>query len=817
MKAQDRALAPTWARRAVWLAFGLMSCVPEAAHAAFDAETLKARGIDPAAVSSLPGPAQFMAGATVVSLTLNGRAVGRVPASFDANGQLCLTPEFLQAAGLLVSAQSSTEGATPPACPRAFLERWPTTLVTLKPNALAVDIAVDPQAVVRMSEAPVEYGKGGRAAVLNYDILASNSTYHGGQSRYVQAQLESGFNAGDWIFRSGDVYSSYNGRALWNHVDAYVQRTFDARQQVLQAGQINLGGSLFGGLAINGVQVMPEQALRQQAGPRPVIRGIARSQARVDVRQNGISLYTTVVPPGEFTLTDVTPRWVTYDLIVTVYESDGEERSFVVPAATLGQAGVGPAAGLSAAVGQMRATGGARTGKQSVAAVEYGVQVNDRLNLTAGGVASNKHVATGARVDAILPGASALSAQARVSDDRNAGERGMQWSLNGSTRLPLDISLSASYLQNSKGYRDIGESPALIRRHGDGEPGRPVYGGGRVARQMSGGVSWSNPTFGGLSANVTESTTDRGDVFRRGMLSWGRSFDRVNVSLALERDLGSSTGRGGSAAYLSVSLPLGRNSVSASMQRRDGRDSRTLSTTAPLGDDASYGLSASTDGHGASYSGTLNTNLRYTQAGVAANVHPGGNSYSGRLRGGVVGHGEGLTLSPHRVQDTYAIVSVPDVPGVRISTPAGAVWTDGSGQAVVPTLTAYGTSRVQVSTPSLARNVDLINGVREIEAGRGSVSKINFEVSRVRRVLLTAVNAAGEPVTKGGSVLNARGEFVTLAGNGGQIFLPDMSAPDTELFLLDGDNGRCRLVFKLPERADADALYERANARCMPA
>lgn len=63
----------------------------------------------------------------------------------------------------------------------------------------------------------------------------------------------------------------------------------------------------------------------------PVVRGIARSQAQVEIRQNGYLIYSTVVPPGPFELSDVIPSKSGSDLHVRVLESNGASQAFIVP------------------------------------------------------------------------------------------------------------------------------------------------------------------------------------------------------------------------------------------------------------------------------------------------------------------------------------------------------------------------------------------------------------------------------------------------------------------------------------------------------
>lgn len=66
----------------------------------------------------------------------------------------------------------------------------------------------------------------------------------------------------------------------------------------------------------------------------PVVRGIARTQARIEVRQNGYLIQSQTVAPGVFALTDLPVTGSSSDLQVTVQESDGTTQVFALPFTT---------------------------------------------------------------------------------------------------------------------------------------------------------------------------------------------------------------------------------------------------------------------------------------------------------------------------------------------------------------------------------------------------------------------------------------------------------------------------------------------------
>lgn len=70
-------------------------------------------------------------------------------------------------------------------------------------------------------------------------------------------------------------------------------------------------------------------------GFAPVVRGVAKSNATVIVRQNGYIIYQSAVPQGAFALKDLNTTNSGGDLDVTIKEEDGSEQHFTQPYASL--------------------------------------------------------------------------------------------------------------------------------------------------------------------------------------------------------------------------------------------------------------------------------------------------------------------------------------------------------------------------------------------------------------------------------------------------------------------------------------------------
>ena len=788
-------------RSALALATAVLLADARAASAStFDLQTLQQRGIDPHLASLLLQAPRFTQGEHRVTLTVNGQRRGRVDARFDQDGKLCLAPALLSAAGLRLGSDDSCQG---------FLREYPQTLIEQDPASLSLALVVPTDALRPQERELSGYETGGFAGLLNYDLSGLYNRYGDDSSRFGSANTEVGFNAGDWIVRSRQVQTWQDDSSRATHLEAYAQRTFAQHQAVLQAGQINLYNPVLAGAQITGVQVLTEQALQDQAQGAS-IQGVANSPAQVEVRQNGALIHSTVVPAGPFSLSNVRRLNSRADVEVTVKESAGEERRFTVPAAMLG---IGlPAPGFSVAAGQVRNLGDSRGEAPWVVSAGWSGALTPHASYGLGALAASDYRSVGASLGLTPWPASQVQVAVQAADSQaDETARGVQADLSLSQQIGERWSVSAGTSYRTRGYRELQDAAF------DADSRSSTNA--RYRDQQSLSAAWSHPWLGAFSGGVSRTTSFGGKSSDRALASWGTNLGAVSISASAEWQMGGAAHQDNSL-YLSVSVPLGGNRRGRTWVRDSGGEHRTgLGMSEQVNDQFSYrvGVEQDTRDHQVESSLGVSVLPRYSQLDLNYTRDDGErSSYQGGMRGAVVLHGTGMTLSPYPVRDTFAVLSVADMSGIKVSTPSGPVWTDWQGQAVVPQVSAYGRTPVQVQTRSLPRNADIGNGLAMIAAGRGAVDRVEFEVSKTRRALLTVSTPQGQPLPRGATVSDANGEFVTLVLEGGKVFLTNvLEVP--RLWVKAPGQPRCELSYELAAQPDLDRYYETAPALCREA
>ncbi|MCC8362790.1 fimbria/pilus outer membrane usher protein [Lysobacter sp. A6] len=770
--------------------------------ATFDPNLLKQRGFDPQLAEYLKRAPRFTPGTHQVDLVVNGLRRGKTLATFDNAGKLCFNLAFAEVAGL-------KPPAMPPGATCTSVENaYPMAVAELQPEIGGISLVVPMDAVKPESRATPGYARGGTGGLLNYEVFGSSTQFNDLNSDHLIANTEVGLNAGNWVFRSAQSYSDSNGVSQFERRHTYAERALMRARSLLQVGDVTMDNAVLAGALVTGVQLKPETGLAP--GVRGVIEGIAQTQARVDVRQSGALIYSAVVPPGPFQLGNLQLIDRVSAVDVTVTEADGSERRFSVPAASLDSVATAAPTGYTATIGRVRDQSNTMQAEPWVASASGTWAAGKTGTYSAGAMGAQGYASVGVGAQKRWDDwGTYLSGQVAYANASRREEKGTQVNLAVQQRLSQAVSLNASALKRTEGFRDLLESTQ------EGE-----FSAGRTDTTWSVGTSFASRELGTLGASYSRTSTYDDIEYARGTLSWGKQIRGVSLSASAEWDLDDVGEQNDDALYFTVTVPLGSSSrrASAGYNRRAERDRYSVRYEDSPTDTFRYRLNAERDTQYGDTDMRADVSMlpRYTQLDLGySHGSDGDNTKSYGLRGGAVLHRDGVTFSPYPIDDSFGILKLGSVPGVKVQTPAGPVWTDWSGQAVVPQLQPYRMNAIELITKTLPRNINVANARHELEVGRGSVQHIAFDVMRARRVLLLAKMLDGSPVPSGATVIDGRNKLVTMVSDGGEIFMTNDPAGEAfGIHLPEG--GECILEFKLPATPDPDAYYETINATCRP-
>lgn len=861
-----------------------------AIDASFDRSMLSGAGQNTTDLSRFERGNFILPGTYSVDIYLNDVAMGRsdvrlATPSPDVSASVCVDRALLDKLGLHpaeLSDQLVTELADGGAC--VGIDRViPGASFTFNVGDLRLDVSV-PQAFMGLRARgyvnPEYWDSGVNAGLLNYN-LNSYRTSSGGQSQTSSyLGLNAGLNLGRWHLRHN---SSLNWQSAtdnvgsthrWQNISSYAQRDLPMLHAQLTVGDSFTSGEIFDSIGLRGVQLATDDRMLPQSmrGYAPAVRGVADSNAKVSVRQNGMVIYETTVAPGPFNITDLYATGYGGDLDVTVTEANGRVHAFSVPFASVPQLLRPGVSRFSIAAGQMRErtlqhepgvvvatlqrgftnllTGFAGVeGSQGYAAALLGSALNTRYGAFAMDV-------TAARTQ--IPGMDTLSGQSvRLSYSKIV--------------VPTGTSLSvAAYRYSTDGYLSLGDAARArdyarrglpVFAAGLNQPvlinGMPVSGLLTPAQQaalagidlrdllLPAGVDRQRNSF---SLTLTQQLGARGgslylngsarDYWNRSgrdtqfQVGYNNSIGPVsyNLSASRERDL---FGRSDNRYMASVTIPLGNTAHSplftGSLSRGsagDMQEQATLSGTAGKDDRFSYGATAAhesaRDTGSAGSTGSINGGYRGTHVVLNAGFGAGsGYSQSSlNVAGGIVAHSGGI-LFGQSLGDTVAIVEAPDAAGASIGNAAG-VRVGRSGYALIPYLTPYVLNTVTIDPSGLPLDVQLDSTSTQLAPRAGAVVLVKFKTESGRFVLIQAQLNDGTTLPFGAEVADEQGQSVGVVGQAGRIMLRALN-DDGRLIVQwqDQDVTRtCSMPYHLKPRSKhvkpGARVIEQIDATCEP-
>ncbi|MBF7979192.1 MULTISPECIES: fimbrial biogenesis usher protein [Rahnella] len=758
----------------------------------------------------------------------------------------CLTMEELESSGVNVSLFPDMREVKPGGCisPGHYITG---AFTRFDFQQMRLDISVPQVAmksVARGYISPARWDEGINAAMLNYSISGSNSSNNGQSGKTLYAYLNGGVNLGPWRARDYWTMNDYSGplghTRQWQHVQSQVSRAVIPLRSELVVGDSTTPGDVFDPLGFRGVQMgsdinMYPDSLR---GYAPVIKGVARTNARVDIRQNGYSVYQAFVPPGAFAINDLYSVTTSGDLEVTVTEADGAVSKFVVPYSAVPVLQREGNVQYSLTAGTYRPSGNNYNRPQFVqGAFIWGLPYNTtayagmqyarnyRSALLGGGLNLGLLGAVSVDVthaDSTLPDGSRQEGQsARFLYARSLNALGTTFQLTG-------------YRYSTQGFHTLDET-ALKRMSGWLRDPQERDADGKLIQLTSADYfNLYNNKRSKFQATVTQRLGDLGSVYLSGVhqtywglsgasssLQTGFSSSVGSVSYSLSYGYSKNAGRGGAdrTAFLNISVPL-----SAFMSPAGASSSGTLY--------ANYSAARDTNGaltHSAGLSGTAlednrlswNVSQQYARdAGNNGSLFAGyqgtygagnaGYSYSPTNRqinygvsGGAVLHRNGLTFG-QQLGETGVLVAAPGVSGTEVENETG-VRTDWRGYAIKPYATAYRENRVGLNPASLAEDVELEDMVRTVVPTRGAIVRASYKGNKGARVLMKLMMNQ-KPLPFGAIVrVGDRGSIV---GDDGQVYLSGMQQEGVlQAKWGEEKDQSCTARWRLPEEKSAPSVY----------
>ncbi|UOB26640.1 fimbrial biogenesis outer membrane usher protein [Pseudomonas orientalis] len=780
----------------------------------------------------LLSPSRVIPGQYRVDVYSNEVLVGRRDIDFELmpgshQVEACLTLDIVQQLGIDMGKLEAGGLLRPDA--QDTCHDLPTLIdkatVSYDPARLRLAITVPQVAMQRGMRGyvdPALWDSGVAAAFVNYQLSSNRNHTDTATSVSNNLGLRNGINLGAWRLRNESNFSSRTGQPnRFSSNRSYLQRDITALKGQFSAGDIFSDSQIFDSVRYRGVKLSSDEGMRadSERGYAPIIRGVAETNATVEIRQNNYILYTTSVPPGPFEINDIYPSGSNGDLQVTIIEADGRRRETQQAFSSLPVMVRKGQLNYSVSAGQYNSHAeGLDTPKFFSSTLAYGmssnmtgilgVQASDAFKAMSLGIGRNTPI--GAVSFDVTHSAS------QAGDQSTSGNSLRMLYAKTFTGTDTNFTLAA-YRYSTEGYRTLSEHIEDLSAEGQRRGNSKTRTDLTISQSLG-----RNQRFGNLYLNAT----DQRYWGRGGTQSLSAGYSNswrdlsYNLGVTHTKDIGNNgPSNNDTQVNLSLSFPLGstprapRAFVSANTQKSGNNTQLGVNGYLSENSDTYYSVQAGNSStSGSTGSASLSTRSSFVDANVGYSQGRGYSSQNLNLAGSVVAHAGGINLG-QTLGETFALAEVPGAPaGVKIASYSG-TQTGANGFAVIPNTQPYRVNWISLDTRDLGTNIEIENATQQVVPRRGAAVLVRYLAESGRRVQFELFDGAGTPLPFGAALEDATGKQIAISDPNGKALALVTEQHATLTIKWAGQ--QCEAGYSLPER-DETRNYERVALKCLP-
>lgn len=809
---------------------------PGYANEYFDPAALDQRGqIRDIDFSQLEKPGGQLPGQYRTEIYLNGGYMAEKALNFKpgANG---LVPEIgkdeLLAWGVRDNATPAFSALSKGAIHQPLSDYLPDSRMNYDFAQRRLDISIPQEFVQQAAQgtvSPEEWDDGLPALFLNYAYSgASSRNDHGqGTQQNNYLNLRSGVNLGAWRLRNYSAWSD-NARARhWNSINTYLQRDVKSLKAQFVAGDSYTPSDVFDSVAFRGVQLLSDDNMLPESlrGFAPVIRGIAQSNARVTVRQDGNIIYQAYVPPGPFAITDLYPTSSSGDLSVSIREADGTVRQSVQAFSAVPVMQREGHVKYAFTAGKYRVAAATNYARREPGFVQstgsYGLR--DATTLYGGSLVSSDYMAGSLGTGKGLGHFGSLSidgtwARAQLGDlDKRGASFRFQYAkafADSGTTFNL-----AGYRYSTSGYLDFNEANGYY-------DALPLYASGddlSGSKQALAQRAWTqwrdrHNKRSRAELNVNQTLGDFGSLYvsayqqqywgisgRENSLSLGYnvSHDAVNYAVNYTHSSSPWLSQKDNVFSLAVQIPFDRllpkswlNLSVSQANHAASMASAGISGMALADNRLTYNVQQNYASRGTGGTGSATVDYKASSGEYQAgyNVTRQSRQLNYGAMGGIILHPYGLTLS-QPLGDTMALVKAEKAADVKVESSTG-VYTDGRGYAVVPYVSPYRRNAIRLNTSTLTDSMDIPADTRMVVPGQGALVLADFPTTAGQKMMLTLKSAKAIPYGASATVISGSQTSSGIVDDRHQVYLSGV--PSHGRVNVIWQHGQCQADYVLP-------------------
>lgn len=675
---------------------------------------------------------------------------------------------------------------------------------------------------------PEQWDAGITGLFTNYNLSGYNNSNDKSQSIFLG--LDSGFNLGSWQFRNSSSFN-YNSKENsssknWTNLNTYAQKTLVPISSQLTLGDSSSNNDIFDSFSYRGVQLasLDNMYPDSQQGYAPTVRGIAKTNAKVVIKQNGNIVQQVTVPPGPFTINDLNQTNTSGDLDITIEENDGTKQHYIIPYSTLPIFQREGRTKYNVIAGRFR-SGHKFQDDPNIFQSTFAHGLGRGFSIYSGAQLSDNYQSFLLGLGSNLGHYGAVSfdithASSTLADDSTHEGQSVRFLYAKSLITTGTTFRLLGYRYSTRGFYTLNDT--AYNKMND-------FGSGNS--RITDYYNLNNTKKGRFEANISHSFGKKyGSIYLSGnqQTFWGtknkntwfqagyaNSWNDVNFSLAASYVQSSEVEQSDTQFTANVSFPLdklfsksyrdknqrSRSYVTASTnQGPHGNTSYNTSVNGTLLEDNNLSYSIS-QGHindrGSNGSMSVGYQGGYGNVGASYSYDKDNTQFSYNASGSALVHANGITFG-QVISDTAILVKVPGAKNIKVENYTG-VKTDWRGYAIVPYASAYRQNRIALDTNSFGDNVEISNNVESVVPIQGAISRAIFTANVGVRALIT-LSKNGEFIPYASSVIETESSSQGFVADEGRVYLTGLPHKGTLNITWGGDSSSmCSIPYDISE------------------
>ncbi|EKI7042411.1 fimbrial biogenesis outer membrane usher protein [Escherichia coli] len=759
------------------------------------------------------------AGSYIADIYLNETLRGRLSVKFieaktQRDGVLCATPDLMALLDLKDEAIKNSGNSS--SC-ELFSMKVPSAKVNFNLSDLRLNIDIPQAFIVQHPKgyiSPSQWQDGVTALFVRYDATHYRYNNSDFSSDQTYLGIDSGFSLSGWTFRHRGSQSWEKKRQSYQSISSYAQHDVASMRAQLTLGDFYTSGVLMESVAVRGGQLASDDRMLASSlrGYAPVVRGVANTNALIQIRQNGNLLREVSVPAGPFAIDDLFPTGYGGDINVEILEANGERRTFTIPYTAAAQLIRPGYSRYLFAAGRYRYSDKVFDQNVAQATWQYGLSNDVTFNL--GTTFSDDYHAELFGVSVNTP-VGAFTANETISSAKintlQKKYKGYSLSLSYNTKLEsTDTNVTlANYRYLSKNYFSLQDTMLANMSDNDLYRNYFISDGIRPKNQLQ--ISVSQPLSDGWgSAYIVGSTYNYWGTTRKQneyQIGYSNSYKKLNYSLSYSQSESNFTERD-KRVYLNFSMPLGgsNENVYLSQTINHANHAGVFSQTTlsgVLGEERlySYNLSLNHQKYQNNKSTGISFNNSYQGSlarldGSWSRNNLGNSQSSVGVSGAIVAHPKGITFA-NDLGNTFAIIHASGAAGARISGSTGNK-IDRFGNGIVPHLTPYSVNYVGLE--NIPDSVELASTEQKVVPRANQPVLVNFETTEGTPVFFELQDTNLPPL--GTDVFDKDNQLIGVVAQGGKIYSRGIA--DKGSLHIKWNNYRCKAAYQIPVYSNND-------------